>query len=99
MSENEKVSPDTSDGTVVITGAANTEAAALLALRGALRLEARTGMKRRGRSAQVIANERMGTAIRNKAKAYEAFDTWLTARYPGWVDSWPLNGPDRRTRA
>lgn len=81
------------DGTIVITGAANIEAASLLALRGSLRMEARTGMKRRGRSAQTIANERMGTKYRDKRRTYEAFDAWLTARYPGRVDPWPLDGP------
>lgn len=78
------------NGTVVITGAEDTEAASRIALRGALRMEAR-GMKRHGRSARVIANEVMGTKYGTARKAYEAFDKWLTAKYPGRVDSYPLS--------
>jgi len=85
-------------GGITITGAENIEAASLLALRGALRLEV-AGMKRHGRPARVIANERMGTSFRTAARAYPAFDAWLVARYPGRVTSRPLDGPDRRARA
>jgi hypothetical protein len=70
----------TSQGGTVITGAEDIDVVSLLALRGALRLEVR-GMKRRGRSAQQIANERMGTKIRAKRATYEAFDKWLTGNY------------------
>jgi hypothetical protein len=64
---------------IVITGADNIEFVRLLAVRGALWLETR-GLKRRGRSARVLANEAMGTDIRTKAATYEAFNDWLVAR-------------------
>jgi hypothetical protein len=55
------------------------EAARLLALRMALKLEVR-GMKRHGRSARVIANEAMGTDHRTARKAYVAFNQFIVAR-------------------
>lgn len=71
-----------------ITGAENIEKASLMALRGALRLEARTGMKRRGRPASVIVRERTGSTTRNKAKLYDEFNTWLAEHYG--IEPWPL---------
>jgi hypothetical protein len=77
-------------GALVITGAESIEAARLLAVRSALSLNVRTGMKLRGRPARVLANEAMGTSIRTARATYEAFDTWLVARYPGLIKSRPL---------
>jgi hypothetical protein len=78
-------------GGIVVSGADSVMAASRIALRGALRMEVR-GMKRRGRSARVIANEAMGLAgkkeIKTAAKAYPVYDAWLAERYG--VESWPL---------
>lgn len=78
-----------SESGFIITGAENIEAARLLALRGALKLEV-AGMKRHGRSARTIANEAMGTNHRTARQTYDAFDAWLVAKYPGRVQSRPL---------
>ena len=75
---------------VVITGEENIRLAGLLALRGALRIQAVTGIRRYGRSALQIANERMGTRYRTAQAAYPAFDAWLVAQDPARVKSWPL---------
>jgi hypothetical protein len=73
---------------LVITGENNIRMASLLALRGSLRLEIR-GMKRRGRSAQQIVNEKMNTSYRSKRNTYEAFDQWLVENYG--AQPYPLN--------
>jgi hypothetical protein len=74
---------------VVITGAGNIEAARLLAIRGALRLEAR-GMKKRGPSARSLANEVMGTSYRSARVTYTEYDQWLVRNLPGTVSRpWP----------
>jgi hypothetical protein len=78
-----------SDGiTVTVTGD-DIEAARLLAVRAALRLET-LGLQRRGRSARVLANEAMGTGYRTAKAAYPKFDEWLVTRYPGRVSPRPL---------
>lgn len=77
------------DQTLSATSPEDINAWRLLALRGALKLET-LGFKRHGRSARVIANEEMGTNYRTAKKAYEAFDAWLVAKYPGRIDSRPL---------
>jgi hypothetical protein len=46
-----------SDGGFVIEGEGNVRMASVLALRSALGLEIKTGLKRRGRSARTIAQE------------------------------------------
>ena len=82
----------TESGTMV-TGAEDIEALRLLALRAALRLEIRTGLKRSGtgRSTLALVNEAMGTKHRRKMTAYNAFDAWLVSKYPGRVNSKPLS--------
>jgi hypothetical protein len=84
------------NGSVVITGAAKIEAASRLALRGALRLEAK-GMKRSsGRSARTIANGVMGTNIRSAVKTYEAYDKWVQDKHG--AQPWPLDQVRRTPR-
>lgn len=83
-------------GGITITGAAAVEAASRLALRGALRLEARGMRRSRGRSARAIANEVMGTNIRSAVKTYEAYDKWVQNTYN--ADPWPLGQERRSTR-
>lgn len=86
MTDGEGVSAH--EGGTVISGAEDIEKASLIALRGALKLEAR-GMRRRGKSARAMANERMGTSIRTAKATYEAFNAWLVENY-GLQDR-PLN--------
>lgn len=86
MTDGEGVSAH--EGGIVISGAENIEKASLSALRGALRMEAR-GMKRRGKSARAMANERMGTSIRTARATYEAFNAWLVKNYG--LRDWPLS--------
>jgi hypothetical protein len=74
-------------GGITVTGAESIEKVSLIALRGALKLEVK-GFRRHGRPASVIANERMGTRIRGKREAYEAFDAWLVKNYG--LESRPL---------
>jgi hypothetical protein len=69
-----------SDGPVVITGEDNIKLMSMIALRGALRLEAK-GFKRRGRSARTIANEYMGTNIKTSKATYAAYDAWLADNF------------------
>jgi hypothetical protein len=66
--------------TTVITGAANIEAARLVAVRGALKLET-NGLKRHGRSARTLANEAMGTNYKTIKKTYTEFNRWLVENY------------------
>lgn len=61
--------------TIVITGE-QVEFASILALRSALRLEAR-GMKRRGKSALSIAKSRGLTTARTTAKALDDVNAYL----------------------
>jgi hypothetical protein len=79
---------------IVVTGA-DIEAARLLAIRSALSLEIRTGLKRCGRSARTIAAEILGLdgpgRRPNKVTVYRAFDKYLVDRYPGQVESRPLD--------
>lgn len=63
----------------VISGEENVRNAQLITIRSALRLEMR-GLRRSGRSAQKIANEKMGTDYRNKRATYVAFDKFVTER-------------------
>lgn len=58
---------------IIITGAQNIEHARWLAVRSALSLEIK-GMKRRGRSARVLANEITGHHHGNAIGAYVALD-------------------------
>jgi hypothetical protein len=57
---------------MMITGRENIEMARVLAVRSALRLEIKTGMKRssRGASTLALANEITGNAARTKFVAY-----------------------------
>jgi hypothetical protein len=80
-------------GGISITGAADIERASLIALRGALKLETK-GLKRHGRSARTIANERMGTDIKTAVKTYKAFDAWLVKNYG--LEPRPLGQPQRK---
>lgn len=80
-------------GGITVTGAANIEKASLAALRGALRLETK-GLKRHGRSARTIANERMGTSYRTAVQTYEAFNKWLVKNYG--LEPWPL--PEKESK-
>ena len=66
-------------GGAVVTGAENIERARWLAVRGALRLETR-GLKKRGRSARVLANEITGQNHRTAAAAYAALNDHITAK-------------------
>jgi hypothetical protein len=70
----------TQDAAIVITGAERIEGARWLAVRSALKLEIRTGMKLsgRGRSARVLANKITGRNCRTKAAAYAALDAHIT---------------------
>lgn len=76
------------DGGAVVTGP-DIEFLRLRTVRAALSLEIRTGMKRsnRGRSTLELANLELGHAkgskgyIRNKVKAYEAFDALLVSEH------------------
>lgn len=75
----------------VIVGEDKVLLASRLALRSALKLETKGLKMSRGRSAQTIVNELMGTKIRNKVKCYEAFDKWLVETYADYgVQSRPL---------
>lgn len=63
----------------VITGAANIEFARVLAVRSALRIEIRTGMRRssRGASTLQLANHILDANHKNKTKAYEALNAYI----------------------
>jgi hypothetical protein len=65
-----------------ITGKGNIEMARVLAVRAALRMEIKTGMRRsnRGASTLQLANEITGSNARNKWNAYEALDTFIVER-------------------
>lgn len=65
--------------TIAAVGPQQVEAARLIVVRSALRLEIKTGMKRsnRGRSTLAIANEAMGTNHRTKEKAYAALNALM----------------------
>jgi hypothetical protein len=71
---------------MMITGAENIEMVRVLAVRGALRLETR-GLRRRGRSARVLANEITGRSDRTAVAAYAALNAHIVAA--GGRD-WPL---------
>jgi hypothetical protein len=62
--------------TLVVTGKSNIEAARLLALKGALKLEI-VGLRRSGRPASVIVREVTGFATKNKKKLLEQYENWL----------------------
>ncbi|AVD99206.1 hypothetical protein SEA_BILLNYE_247 [Streptomyces phage BillNye] len=66
---------------MMITGRDNIEMARVLAVRAALRLEIRTGMKRSGRGASTLAlaNEISGSSARNKVKGYEALNAYIVS--------------------
>lgn len=64
----------------VISGEANTRMASVLALRSALKLEAK-GMKRHGRSARTIAAEMLGMPGRpGVVKVYERLNAYIVER-------------------
>jgi hypothetical protein len=73
----------TQDAAVAITGAERIEGARWLAVRSALKLEIRTGMKLsgRGRPARVLANAITGQDCRTKAAAYAALDAHITEAF------------------
>jgi hypothetical protein len=64
---------------VSITGPENIEMARVLAVRSALGLEIRTGLKRSNRGATTLqlANEIIGMSYRDKKKAYEALNNFI----------------------
>jgi hypothetical protein len=62
----------------IITGAENIENVRILALRGALRMEAR-GMKRRGRSALAIVREMGLTDKRTASAALTDLNAYIAA--------------------
>ena len=68
----------TPGGTVIFTGP-HIETVRLIALKGALRLEA-AGMRRRGRSALALAREASGLKARTAAEMLPKFVAWLDAR-------------------
>ena len=68
----------TPGGAVVVTGP-HIETVRLLALKGALRLEA-AGMRRRGPSALALAREASGLKARTAAEMLPQFVAWLDAR-------------------
>jgi hypothetical protein len=75
---------------LVTAGGENVQAASLLALRMALKLEVR-GLKRSRRpSARQIANGLMKTNYRTADKTYREFDPWLVQHCPG-TESSPLD--------
>jgi hypothetical protein len=57
-----------------IVGESRVERARWLAVRSALKIEIRTGMKRRGKSARVLANEITGESHSKKEAAYAALN-------------------------
>lgn len=65
------------NASTIITGAARIEGARWLAVRSALKLEI-AGMKRRGRSARVLANAITGQDHRTARAAYAALDAHIT---------------------
>lgn len=67
---------------VAITGPENVEMARVLAVRMALKLEIKTGMKRSssGTSTLKLANDITGNTARNKVKAYEALNAFIVER-------------------
>ena len=67
-----------SDTAIVITGADNIERTRWLAVRSALSLEVK-GMRRRGRSARVLANEITGRNDRTARAAYTALNAHIVA--------------------
>ena len=68
----------TPSGTVIFTGE-HIETVRLLALKGALRLEA-AGMRRRGRSALALVREASGLRARTAAEMLPQFVAWLDTR-------------------
>jgi hypothetical protein len=69
------------DGAIVIDTPEGIEAYRLLALKGALKLEARGLRFKGGRvSAAQAVREAMGVTTRNKAKLLEEYEAWLRER-------------------
>lgn len=66
---------------MMITGSGNIEMARVLAVRAALRLEIKTGLKRSGRGASTmaLANEITGVNARTKGKAYVALNDYIVS--------------------
>jgi hypothetical protein len=66
---------------MMITGRENIEMARVLAIRSALRLEIKTGMKRssRGASTAQLANEITGNGSRSKVSAYNALNDLIVS--------------------
>jgi hypothetical protein len=69
----------------IITGEQNVRMAALLALRGALKLETK-GMKKNGRSALAITNKTLGTSHRTAIKAYAALNAHIVSKLGSELD-------------
>jgi hypothetical protein len=76
-----------------VTGAANIEAYTLIGLRIRLKRRALGGLEMFSRGPSVLqqVNYVMGTRYRTARTAYPKFDTWLVAKYPGRVESVPLD--------
>jgi hypothetical protein len=68
------------NGNIVLDTPAQIEAAQVLALRAALRLETR-GLKRRGRSALTIVREMGLTKARTSVKALEDVNLYISEHY------------------
>lgn len=66
---------------MMITGRDNIDMARVLAVRAALRLEIKTGMKRsnRGASTLQLANDITGSDARTKRAAYEALNDYIVS--------------------
>lgn len=73
-------------GNIMITGKGDIDFFSWLALRGALKLEIKTGMKlSRGRSASQIAIHRLGLTGRPRKKTVlEALEARMKEMYPTW---------------